>query len=88
MVDRDKLRKVEAVLTDKAATAGEKAAARKIRAQWYRRRAEEERAKIQSGGFMYLLGRAFRRSQDSPAAGAEPVAYAFGRALRRMFSRR
>ena len=92
MIDREKLRKVEAILTDRAASDGEKAAAREIRNEWYRRRAEEARVKIRSGGLTYLLGRAWSRSRRSFAAAANPrdqtLMYALGRALRKTFSKR
>jgi hypothetical protein len=62
----DKLRKVEALSADAAATAGEKAAASaaadRIRARWLRRRGERRRTSDQAKlDVMYLLGRTCRK---------------------------
>ena len=90
MIDRDKLRKVEAILADRTATAGEKAAALRARQQMRRRHVEEERAKIQSGGLMYLLGRAWQRVRDTPEGRGpdQTLPYVLGRTFRKLFSRR
>jgi hypothetical protein len=88
-----KLRKVEAVRADRAATDGEKAAAdaaaTRIRAKRDRQRAEDARAAPKPGGdAMYLLGRGLRRfSSALRPDSARPdrgVMYALGRAWRKM----
>jgi hypothetical protein len=90
--DLDKLRKLEALMADRAATAGEKAAASaaatRVRSLWQRMRAEHDRAEARKG-LMYLLGRAWRsgRRGDVAKGGADAM-YVMGRAWRKMTSKR
>jgi hypothetical protein len=87
---RDKLRKVEAVLADRAATDGEKAAAEAAASRIRRKRAEDSRAALAANpGLMYALGRVFRRARGGESATADPsVMYSLGRAWRKMIGKR
>lgn len=88
----DTLRKVEAVKTDRSATSGEKAAAEaaanRIRTRLKRERAAKEKAAIEDGGAIYLLGRAINRvrsgaTADDPKPTGKGVMFALGKALRK-----
>jgi hypothetical protein len=88
----DKLRKLDAVVADRSSTEGERAAAKaaadRIRTRRKRQRAEAERAAIQNGGMMYLLGRALKRVRQPHTDDGKPAGkglmYAFGRAWRKI----
>ena len=91
----DKLRKVEAVIADRGATDGEKAAAgeaaARIRMKRNRERVEAARAALQANP-LYLLGRALRHARDAtngdPTQGSRGVMYSFGRAWRKVILKR
>ena len=91
----DKLRKLEAVIHDRAATDGEKAAAEeaatRIRTKRNRERVEAARAALRANP-LYLLGRALRRARDATngelTQGGRGVMYSFGRAWRKVISKR
>ena len=85
----EKIRKLEAVKADHSATAGEKAAAEaavtRIRTRVKRDEAAKQKAAIEKGGAMYLLGRAVNRIRrgDEPPSDGKGVMHALGRALRK-----
>jgi hypothetical protein len=94
--DLDRLRKVQAVLSDEAATGGEKRAAGEAAARIKERIVRERIAEIEGKpgapkpGLMYLLGRALGRTRRAVGSDARPNAglmYNLGRAFRKATKR-